>query len=483
MTERNDALIQTASGLWIPRQTRVQKNQRASQETQQDWEAHWEAQGQSWRREPEIDQERQQFLRQRLEIEIDEAQNIYPFQDITLKRNDLEWLIQKHKGKSVGHEEHLQGLNLQKAILDYTDCEGLPLEGAHFEDAKLEGANFRHAELKGAHFESAKLKGVNFWGAKLEGAHFRAAELEGVHFELAKLEGAHFGSAMLEGAHFWDAELKGADFRLAKLESVNFWGAKLEGVNFGSAKLEGADFGSAKLEGANFGSAIVVTTQGIGPMVADVTGWDERSLPLREWSAVKLLGDEAEAKKRRDSQRKVKDATTRFEEYFAATRAYRQVATAVEGMGRKEEAEKFAFRAQVMQRKMHWWSIWQRKRAFWQRLGDLWAWVFSGVLALLSGYGYRFGRSFSWYIGILLSFAWLYIHLSQSVPPHSTIPDHLSWLDACILSVSDMVGRGFFRQDVTLSDPYAGWSVLEGMIGVFMDVVLISTLTQRLFKK
>jgi hypothetical protein len=102
---------------------------------------------------------------------------------------------------------------------------------------------------------------------------------------------------------------------------------------------------------------------------------------------------------------------------------------------------------------------------------------------VLSGYGYRFGRSFSWYVGVLLVFAWLYLHISQGIPPHSSIPDHLSWFDACILSVSDMVGRGFFRQDVTLSDPYAGWSVLEGMIGVFMDVLLISTLTQRLFKK
>jgi hypothetical protein len=211
-------------------------------------------------------------------------------------------------------------------------------------------------------------------------------------------------------------------------------------------------------------------------MVADVTGWDERSLPLREWSAVKLLGDEAIAKERRDSQGKVKDATIRFSDYFAATRAYQKVATAVEGMGRKEEAEKFAFRAQVMQRKMHWWSIWQR-------LDDLRMWVFSGLLALLSGYGYRFERSLLWYLGILLAFAWLYVHLSQNVPPHSSIPDHLSWFDACILSISDMVGRGFFRQDVPLSDPYAGWSVLEGMIGVFMDVVLISTLTQRLFKK
>lgn len=136
-----------------------------------------------------------------------------------------------------------------------------------------------------------------------------------------------------------------------------------------------------------------------------------------------------------------------------------------------------------MQRTMFWWRIWQENRTFWQRLGDGRACLFSWLLALLSGYGYRFSRSLGWYLGILALFAFLYWHISQSVLPHSTIPDHLSWFDACILSISDMVGRGFFRQDVTLSDPYAGWSVLEGAIGVFMDVLLISTLTQRLFKK
>ena len=75
-------------------------------------------------------------------------------------------------------------------------------------------------------------------------------------------------------------------------------------------------------------------------------------------------------KKRRDYRGNVKNATTRFEDYFAATCAYRQVATAIEGMGRKEEAETFAFRAQVMQRKMLWWGTWRDKRAFWQRLSD-----------------------------------------------------------------------------------------------------------------
>src|SRR5450631_772431 len=124
MTEGNDALIQTASGLWIPKQTRFQRNQQAQQPPQEvqqdpepvrDWKAHWKAQGQPWRREPEIDQERQQFLRQRLAIKYNDEQFIHPFKRISLTRADLEWLIQRHKEKSGGEEKQRQGLDLQEA--------------------------------------------------------------------------------------------------------------------------------------------------------------------------------------------------------------------------------------------------------------------------------------------------------------------------------------------------------------------------------
>jgi uncharacterized protein YjbI with pentapeptide repeats len=440
MIHGDDQLIQATSGLWIPKSPRTQRDQQPAQqvssedpedpESVQDWKAHWEAQEQPWRREPEIDLKRQQFLRQQLDSETDE---IAPFDGISLERADLEWLVKRYKEKIISNIEQKQGLNLQYANLDTVDLTYLPLEEANFTNANLVDVDFTSANLK--------------------------------------------------GTYFWSANLTDAVFTSANLESAKFWSVNLAGTDFRDANLAGANFRFTRITNVSFKDATIVTIQGVGLTVADVSGWDEKSLSTREWSQVKLLGDETIAKKRKNEERKCKDATIHFDDYFAATRAYRQVSTALDGMGRKEEAETFAYRGQVMQRKMLWWSIWQKKRTFRQRLADGRAWLFSWLLALLSGYGYRFGRSFSWYVGVLLTFAWLYLHISQNVPPHSTIPDHLSWFDACILSISDMVGRGFFRQDVTLSDPYAGWSVLEGMIGVFMDVLLISTLTQRLFKK
>jgi hypothetical protein len=50
---------------------------------------------------------------------------------------------------------------------------------------------------------------------------------------------------------------------------------------------------------AQFKEAILVTPQGIGPTIADSTGWDEIPLAKLEWFQIRVLGDEAEAKKTR----------------------------------------------------------------------------------------------------------------------------------------------------------------------------------------
>jgi hypothetical protein len=54
-----------------------------------------------WSTEPEISDERQQFLRQRLSLPPDIQQGMYPFSDIPLARADIEWLLitQRFLGK------------------------------------------------------------------------------------------------------------------------------------------------------------------------------------------------------------------------------------------------------------------------------------------------------------------------------------------------------------------------------------------------
>ena len=460
---------------------------------ERDWKEHWKAQGQPWRREPEIDLRRQQFLRERY-THAGSKDEEAPLQGVDVTRADIEWLL-VHRGEFASGQK---GLNLCQAIM----------KGTSFANLSLEKANFREAKLERADFSFAKLERANFREAKLEEADFREAKLEGAYFSFAKLEGAYFNEAKLEGANFSKAKLERADFSKAKLE----------GANFSEATLGEAYFRRAKLEGADFGEVTLGNRRGVGPWLADVQGWDGVNLAVIDWFQIRWLGEEVEAHKKKQDGGRRKGKVIRVEEYHRAARGYRQLATALEGQGLKEEAEHFAYRAQVMQRIMLWHRIWrweqrpeekqqtpfrQRVGAWRRRLGqgwtDLWACFFLLFLSVLTGYGYRLGRALFWYVVVLVAFMGLYLWISCGQPLPSTWDDVVkacSWLvssqprplgrlDALIMSVSNMVGRGFFSQanQSLAEDPYAGWSVVEGVIGVFMDVLLISTLTQRLFKK
>src|SRR5947209_15952642 len=87
----------------------------------------------AWRTEPEIDIERQKILMQRLGVQPDIQQSIYPFKDIKLSRADIEWLLITHAN---GHgpvdwndrkQRGLWGLDLRGADLRQVDLRNLPL--------------------------------------------------------------------------------------------------------------------------------------------------------------------------------------------------------------------------------------------------------------------------------------------------------------------------------------------------------------------
>lgn len=106
------------------------------------------------------------------------------------------------------------------------------------------------------------------------------------------------------------------------------------------------------------------------------------------------------------------------------------------------------------------------------------AWLFFHLLNLLAGYGYKPGRSFLAYLIIVFGFMGLYLLTSQFVAPHFN-----SWDEALVLSLSSFHGRGFFTQTLTLGDPYARLAVAEAVLGLFVEVSLIATFTQRFFGK
>jgi len=104
---------------------------------------------------------------------------------------------------------------------------------------------------------------------------------------------------------------------------------------------------------------------------------------------------------------------------------------------------------------------------------DCLQYTLSLVLDLLTGYGYKPGRSFLAYILVIGIFSALYYHLGA----------HLAWNEAIVISMTAFHGRGFFPEQFKPDDPQALVAAIEAFVGLLIEVTFIATLTQRLFGK
>jgi hypothetical protein len=111
--------------------------------------------------------------------------------------------------------------------------------------------------------------------------------------------------------------------------------------------------------------------------------------------------------------------------------------------------------------------VFRRQRKFGQYL-------FSGLLDLLAGYGYRPGRSVFWYFVIIFVFALAYFAFG-----------HLPLLpDAFVFSLTSFHGRGFFPglgNETSLHNPLVVLAAIEAVIGLFIEISFIATFTKRFF--
>src|SRR6202035_1794013 len=140
-----------------------------------------------------------------------------------------------------------------------------------------------------------------------------------------------------------------------------------------------------------------------------------------------------------------------------------QLAVALRAQGLDEEAARFAYQAQLLQRNVLW------------RQGKVGSYLFSVCLDLLAGYGYKPGRSLIAYLVVIFGFLGLYL-----LNAHGTAA-HLRWNEALVLSVSSFHGRSFFLQGMTLGDAFARLAALEAVLGLLIEVSFIATFTQRFF--
>jgi hypothetical protein len=329
------------------------------------------------------------------------------------------------------------------------------LEGADISRARLEGASLSDAHLEGAHFSEAHLERVSLSGAHLEGAYLFEAHLEGAYLSDAHLEGAHLFEAHLDKGRMSGAHLEGKLMSINDLARVRKWVK-----NFPST-LPPADLRRAFLNTAtNFGNAIFGEEKLGFVLLADVH-WSDANLSIVNWPKIKMLGDERLAREHEITYSKVADTSEQLNKYLGAVRANRQLSTVLQSQGLNEEAARFAYRAEKLQ------------RIVLHRQGRLGQYLFSLFLDLLTGYGYKPMRSFITYLLVICLFMMIYHVLSPQ----------LLWNEALVISMTAFHGRGFFPDTFSPGDPLALVSAIEAFVGLIIEVTFIATLTQRLFRK
>jgi len=417
-----------------PNGTQVAALQRPTNSDKEAWKAYWKAQGQSWRTEPEIDAERQIYLTKRRAIVPNIENGVYPFKDIKLSRADVEWLLVTHENgrgpvdwSDVCQRER-KGLDLRGANVGMTDLQELPLACLQCSAKWNVLSEMNQLQQNEA---LTILKGVNFRRTHLEGAI-----LARVHLEQVNMSGAFLENAYLVRTHLEDATL---------------WGAHIQGTNLTGTYLEGA----------LLGNIVLSNEDRIGPIVVD-TQWGSTNLAIVNWSQVKMLGDEHRIPKKQLAQSV--GSTNLLTGYEKAVRAYRQLATALQNQGVNEDAARFAYRAQRLQR-----VVLRYQKKFGQYL-------FSLILDLLAGYGYRPGRSVVWYLVMIFGFALTYANFG-----------HLPFFpDSLVFSLTSFHGRGFFPglgSETSLHNPLVVLAAIEAVVGLFIEISFIATFTQRFFGK
>jgi uncharacterized protein YjbI with pentapeptide repeats len=396
---------------------------------------------------------------------------------MTLTRADIEWLLVTHDGGrgpvdwSDESQRGREGLDLRGAVLEGVDLSELPLARLRGSVSLLEESilteeqiihaclSLKRAYLRGVHLEGANLVYVHLGEALLLDAHLEGANLLGAYLKRAYLPEAH-----LEGAILWEAHL----------ERANLFNVHLEKAQLSHAYLGRTDLRGTHLDGADLPGVTLVDPNGVGPSLADVH-WGEINLPLVDWSQVQKLGDEDTACQKITVAGKQKDRLVRRREYQDAHRANHQLAVILQNQGLIDDASQFAYRAKCLKRIFLWYELLLAK-GMRQQLRISGAWLFSWVLFLLAGYGYRLWRCALWYAGIVLLFALLYFWLD---------PVHIPWWAALSESVNVFHGRGATPNIAQLAHPvrFLLLTVVEAIVGLVIEVIFVATVIQRLFGK
>lgn len=362
-------------------------------------------------------------------------------------------LDRAHLESTVMESAHLEEAQLIEAHLEWAvlaeaNLEGACLSGAHMEGAALSRASLRKADFGPVRYIlppskpgwSVKIGDVQELGwaevgnvqepdrAEVDDVQEEEHEYEEYRVSGAFLEGVNFNAAHLEEANLYNAFLAGADFTEAHLESTDLTKAHLEDQEDAEERVRVSyyfRYGSGghsvirlsdisrptNLHRVFFSMTTLLygAIFGHGDKSAKLSDihWGDVNISVINWGAIRILGDEYEARKLEDVDGQHKVALDRVAEFEAAVRANRQLSVTLRAQGMNEVAARFTYRAQLCQRKL---LRLQGRRNYLSYLSSL-------LLDLVSGYGYKPWRSFVTYLLVILGFATAYYLIGQTIGP------------------------------------------------------------------
>jgi uncharacterized protein YjbI with pentapeptide repeats len=394
--------------------------------------------------------------------------------------------------------------NLAKADLSYAQMQGAQLSWATLDESVLVEAHLEGSTLLEAHLEGAFLQGASLEGANLYEAHLEGARLVDAHLEGTTLLGTHFEGKALSGdererlrawmPHFPEI-LSAADLRGVFLNTrTNLGGIHAGNDQYGYIALADVHWGDVNLTVVDWERMKRLGDETLARPLRieeeEGTQLGERGLPASAERAVDMLLRAQEnsdavvsyvmrsptlTKKFRERLSREAQAQPESqqqqerERLQAAVRANRQLAVVLRAQGLNEAADRFAYRAQVLRRRV-------LRRSGARSYGS---YLFSCLLDVLAGYGYKPGRTLIAYLVTILSFAIIYYvlgHLAGYQPS-------MSPLYALIVSIISFHGRGFFPGSFLPTLPMAVCAACEAIIGLTIEISFIATFTQRYYGK
>ncbi len=375
-----------------------------------------------------------------------------PYSDVIIRtRGELEWIIQRRgwTGKEDFPEKGTEQIDFRSI-----NCTGVNLSSTKDTLLRIRGACFTEANLDGVNFSGSEVTWADFSGATMKRALLRETNFSATNFTSTNLESSDLFSAILNGANFTQANLANVNLQQARINQDTCFLyttttlTKVAEMRWNNAPMN--------LSGWLYES-------GYDPLdVKFPVPSTSKILRKDKWR----LGDQDELYFRSLSSGKRRAHALR-----QVSRAYAALAATLRNQNYSTASSEYRLRALQLER-----------RAL-QAEGAILSRALLKMLDMISGHGEKPGRILLSYLFIVVGFLLLYLGIDTQWEYTRIISNPSQILDALVYSLTSFHGRGFFPGGSTLTahDPQIVLAAIEAVVGLFIEITLIATITRRFF--